>query len=212
MSGYSLCMMEWIEDVNIKNELRLLLKISSLTAEKGYCYASNEFFSKYFETTDVTISRQINKLKRLGYLSIESDKDGAIVKSRKIRLLKTISTINKNDNGTVNKNVKENNIIYNNIIYNAIDFDKLLDFIKTTTKRNFQLISPKVRKEYENLLKIGYSKDNIIDAIRNSVLDKYHKETKFKYLTPEYFSRSKTIDSFAFRETKTNKVKINRFS
>ena len=38
-NGYSICFNEWALDQTIKNELGLLLIISSLSAEKGYCYA-----------------------------------------------------------------------------------------------------------------------------------------------------------------------------
>ena len=46
--GYSLCLNKWALDKTIKNELGLLLIISSLTAEKGYCYASNGYLAKQF--------------------------------------------------------------------------------------------------------------------------------------------------------------------
>lgn len=36
--GYGICYNEWLQDDAIKNELRLLIKISSLTAEKGFCF------------------------------------------------------------------------------------------------------------------------------------------------------------------------------
>ena len=49
-------------DKDIKDELGLLLIISSLTAEKGYCYASNDYLAKIFETSVVTISRKIKIL------------------------------------------------------------------------------------------------------------------------------------------------------
>ena len=44
-NGYAICFNEWVLDNSIKNELRLLLIISSLCAEKGYCYASNEYLA-----------------------------------------------------------------------------------------------------------------------------------------------------------------------
>ena len=44
-NGYSVCFNEWALDKEIKDELGLLLIISSLCAEKGYCWATNEFFA-----------------------------------------------------------------------------------------------------------------------------------------------------------------------
>lgn len=111
--GYSICFNEWALDKDIKDELGLLLIISSLTAEKGYCYASNNYLAEVFKTNVVTISRKIKNLEKKNYISIEYEKKGCLVISRKIRLTKMLTTINKNVNRAINKNVKDNNI--NNI-------------------------------------------------------------------------------------------------
>ena len=89
-NGYSICLNEWIEDNRIKSELRLLLKISSLTAEKGFCYATNPYFAKYFKVSEVTVSRQVKKLEKLGFIEIEYKKQGALIISRKIKILSSI--------------------------------------------------------------------------------------------------------------------------
>ena len=112
--GYSICFNEWALDKDIKDELGLLLIISSLTAEKGYCYASNDYLAKIFKTNVVTISRKIKILEEKKYISIEYEKKGCLVISRKIRLTKMLITINKNVNRAINKNVKDNNTNINN--------------------------------------------------------------------------------------------------
>ena len=63
--GYGICYNEWLQDDVIKNELRLLIKISSLTAEKGFCFAGNSYFAEYFKMDTSTISRKIKKLEKL---------------------------------------------------------------------------------------------------------------------------------------------------
>ena len=68
--GYSICFNEWALDKDIKDELGLLLIISSLTAEKGYCYASNDYLAKIFETSVVTISRKIKILEEKNILKL----------------------------------------------------------------------------------------------------------------------------------------------
>lgn len=60
--GYSICFNEWALDKEIKNELGLLLIISSLCAEKGYCFASNKYLSQLFDVPEQTISRKIKLL------------------------------------------------------------------------------------------------------------------------------------------------------
>lgn len=112
--GYSLCLNEWALDKRIKNELNLLLIISSLTAKEGYCYASNEYFAKIFNEHPVNISKKIKKLEKLGYIKIEYKRSGYLVTGRKIRLAKMLTAISKNANGPISKNAKYNNTSINN--------------------------------------------------------------------------------------------------
>lgn len=134
--GYAICLNEWLEDERITNELRLLLKISSLSAKDGHCYASNEFFADYFNFSKITASRQIKKLERLGFIKVEYEKRGAEIKRRNIYLTSSREiAIIKNDNRrltqmitddyqnckpTIITNDKENNISINNISINNI--------------------------------------------------------------------------------------------
>jgi len=78
-----------------------------------------------------------------------------------------------------------------------IDFDALLKLINTQTKREFKVINKSIQAKYIARLKDGYTKDDIKNTIINSVKEEYHKETNFKYLTPEYYSRAKTIDQYS---------------
>ena len=59
--GYSICLNEWALDKDIKNELGLLLIISSLCSEKGYCFASNNYLAQLFNITEISVSRKIKK-------------------------------------------------------------------------------------------------------------------------------------------------------
>lgn len=51
-------------------------------------------------------------------------------------------------------------------------------------------------------------------AIKNCKKNKYHKENNYQYCTPEYFSRSETLDKYADRtiisETDTILANLNR--
>jgi len=114
INGYGLCLNEWLEDEKIKTELRLLIKISSLTAEKGYCYASNSYFSEYFKASDVTISKQIKKLEKLNYIEIEYQRRGAEIVKREIRLKKTLTDDYQKLKPTIKENFKDNNTSINN--------------------------------------------------------------------------------------------------
>ena len=176
--GYSICFNEWALDKDIKDELGLLLIISSLTAEKGYCYASNDYLAKIFKTNVVTISRKIKILEEKKYIEIEYEKKGCLVISRKIRLTKMITAINKNVNRTINKNVKENNISninntnnnnnnYNYIYNNSSSSDEIINFIEN----NFGRTLSSYEFEKINCWLNEFNSDIVKHAIELSILN-----------------------------------------
>ena len=129
--GYAICFNEWALDKEIKNELGLLLIISSLCAEKGYCYASNEYLAKVFDVTEISISAKLKKLKDIGYITIEYEKRGCEIISREIRLKKFLTDDYKKFKSTIKENFKDNNISNNNINNNKKEIYKER-FIKPT--------------------------------------------------------------------------------
>ncbi len=78
-----------------------------------------------------------------------------------------------------------------------IDFDKLLSFLNSKTGRNFKVINERTEKKYYARLKEGYTNTDIANAIINAVNSDYHKGENFTYLTPEFFSRSETLDKYS---------------
>ena len=78
-----------------------------------------------------------------------------------------------------------------------IDFDALVKGINDKTKRKFHSINKSTQNKYLARLKEGYTKKHISTAIKNAVKEEYHIKTNYKYLTPEFFSRSTTLDKYA---------------
>jgi DNA-binding transcriptional regulator YhcF (GntR family) len=119
------------------------LIISSLCAEKGYCFASNTYLAKLFDTNETTISRKLKILQDKGYIEIDYERRGTEVINRHIRLSKMITDRYQNWQPTVIKNDKENNISNNNTSIN----------IKENTKRKTSSFSPPSLEEVENYIK-----------------------------------------------------------
>lgn len=115
--GYSVCLNEWALDKDIKNELGLLLIISSLCADKGYCWASNDYFSKLFDESQENISRKVKKLEEKGYIQVDYERKGTMITKRIITIDKNINGGNyhrQNYQPTIDENVKEKNTSNNN--------------------------------------------------------------------------------------------------
>ena len=140
-NGYAICFNEWSLDKEIKNELGLLLIISSLCAEKGYCFASNEYLGNLFNLPKETISRKIKLLQDKNYITIEYDKRGCEIIGRKIRLTKMLIHDYQNCYSTINKNVKDNNTNNNNTNNIDIYIREIEKFKLILSSTDFALIN-----------------------------------------------------------------------
>lgn len=109
---------------------------------------------------------------------------------------------NDTDNDTGNDISNNNCVEVKTSTQHQIDFKKLLNFINEQTKRTgnqkLRVINPAVKNKYKARLKDGYTSKDIANAIINACKEQHHKDSNYKYLTPDFFSRSKTLDSYAF--------------
>lgn len=103
--------------------------------------------------------------------------------------------------------IADNVNVNDNDIHN-IDYQALLDFVNNTFGRKFQVVTDKVKRAYKKLLKDGYKKEDILNAIRNCKDNDYHKKNNYQYCTPEFFSRAETIDKYANRTIVTESDSI----
>lgn len=158
INGYSFCLNKWLFDKEIKDELRLLIAISSLSAQYGYCFATNKYLADEFKTNESTISRKIKKLEEKGYLKIEYKRNGSMIIDRKI-YIKELYTVIKNDNGPLSKmitavikNDKDNNITNKNININnnSSSDDTIFDFIENNFGRLLNPIEYEVISQWED--------------------------------------------------------------
>lgn len=129
--GYSICFNQWALDPRIKNEIQILLIISSLVAKTGVCFARNKYFADLFGEHEKGISRKIKKLADLGYIQITYTKRGCEVKERQIRVTKLLLDDPQNCYSTGNKIVEGNINIFKNNIFKNIGEPKKKEFQRT---------------------------------------------------------------------------------
>ena len=185
--GYSICLNIWALDKDIKNELGLLLIISSLCAEKGYCFASNKYLADLFDITDVSVSTKIKKLEQKNYISIEYEYRGCEVISRKIRLKNILTDDLKKFKPTIKENFKDNNTSNNNIIIDNNKKDDIFDYyqqeIGQLTPNQYETLNiyidkldPLLIKEGINItVNSGAKNMNYLKAVLNNFIDKGYK-------------------------------------
>lgn len=206
-NGYALCLNKWSLDKEIKNELGLLLIISSLCAEKGYCWASNEYLSNLFNEHETSISRKIKKLESKGYIIVEYEKRGCEIKSRTLRLAKMLTDDYQNCYSTISKNAKENNTSINITSNNNYILPKTISFgeyrrIKLTENEYNKLCEDFTKEFIDNQIQLldeyvesnnnknKYKNFNLVirKSIRDNWFNKQHNEFKQEQV-PKWFNQ-----------------------
>lgn len=199
-NGYSICFNRWALDKEIKNELNLLLIISSLCAREGYCYASNKYLAELFNITEISISNKIKKLEKENYIEIEYEKRGCEVISRKIRLKNILIDDYKKIIPTIKKDFKDNNISINNTSNNNIyikhgtykrvkltekEYTRLIDeFGKDFIDKQIELLDEYIES---NNNKNKYTNFNLV--LRKSIRNNWFKNNKKEGIIPEWFNK-----------------------
>lgn len=175
--GYSVCSNEWAIDKDIKNELGLLLIISSLCADKGYCWATNEYLSNLFEESQENISRKVKRLEEKGYIRVDYERKGTQITKRIITIDKIINGgihHRQNYQWTIDENVKENNtniniyyLFINKIIkqksnYSGKEFDICNQaYMWATEQPEFKQLSPKEQNNIKTDIYGRIANDNL---------------------------------------------------
>ena len=179
--GYSICLNEWALDKDIKNELGLLLIISSLCAEKGFCFASNSYLANIFHITEISVSMKLKKLEKKEYIKIKYEYRGCQVVSREIRLKNILTEDYKKIEPTIKNNFKDNNISINN--KKEILKEKKLKFIEIIN--NSDLINElkevlitwlNYKEEINDLYKSTIGFEKLISQIRNQLKEHSDEE------------------------------------
>jgi hypothetical protein len=141
-----------------------------------------KYFDNYKKTMNIVIeAKEFGKKGALKRYENQQVKEDTLIDPLPNPLDDTLPVNNK----VLNINNKEH-----------IDFQALLEVINFSFSRKFEMINEVTQKKFNKLLKDGYKKQNILFAIKNCANDTFHKENNYKYCTPDYFARPKTIDMY----------------
>jgi len=76
-------------------------------------------------------------------------------------------------------------------------YKALIDFINEKMNRRFRYVArSKARDHFNARLKDGYNGDDFIRVINNVMKDEFHIDNDFKYVTPEYLTRSTIMERY----------------
>lgn len=231
-SYYAIIPAEVRYDEELPPNAKLLYgEITSLCNEKGYCWATNQYFADLYKVSKITVSRWISTLYKKGYIAVETlYKEGTKeIIERHLYIVNTpinknvnrymqndLEGINEIVNTSINKNVKDNNKVINTKINNKLEVSK-----HKYGEYSHVLLTD---KEHTHLLELyGESLDEhikILDEYIETSGKKYknHSLVIQKWVHDEWMKRNKdkpiTLDSkfYAEQNTKTDKEVQDEFN
>lgn len=145
-----------------------------------------------------SLNSAFKELEKFGYLESELIREGGLFKGYKLTLLEyskfntdKVKPMRKTRNGKNGNDKPANtNTLLNDNIFS--------DYIK-----EFNIISGKEFKETNKTLisftariKDGFKLKDMIKALKNAMTDKYHIDSEFNHLTPEFITRADKLEKY----------------
>lgn len=172
-------------------------EITALSNQKGYCWASNNYFMKLYKVSRNTVQSWLKSLEVCGYISREVVyKEGSQeIDTRYIRISGYPSPENLATPSP--KNVTDNNTSFNTTVNNTnnikplsgkpdpIPYKKIIDYLNEKTGRTFRNVESNkklIRARWHE----GYQLDDFKKVIDNKVIDANDSKSYFdgKFLQP----------------------------
>ena len=184
-------------DPNLKDKAKLLYgEITALCNEKGYCWATNDYFANLYGVSKTTISLLIKNLIEKGYIKSQIIyKEGS--KEILNRYLSIVNDpIKENLNTPIKENLKDNNTSFNNTFNNTyeiyspakaephIPYREIIEYLNKRTGANYKHTTNKTR----DLIKARFNEKFTLQDFK-VVIDKkcveWMNTNMQKYLRPE---------------------------
>lgn len=161
-------------------------EITALSNEKGYCWASDSYFSKLYGVGKSTIQRWLKQLEDKNYISrqVIYEEGTRNIKSRYIHLCD--NPIPKNENTPIPKNEIENITSLNNTSNNTLNipYEEIVDYLNKKADKNYRHTTKKTRSLIKARWDEGFRLDDFKKVIDIKTAE--WKGTKMdKYLRPE---------------------------
>jgi hypothetical protein len=199
---YSIIPAKLLLDTTITpNAIRIYGVITALTNKEGYCWATNNYFSKLLKLSVRQVSSLINILIKKEYLTVKMirNTNSNSIKERQIYIgygKKIPEGIEENFNPPIEENCQENNIIYDKYKKNN---NNNITNIKKEKKEGIELLiyikdNPeeynKINNFYMDLIYKQYKIDNDIKDISNTTLAKIKPKKDLSLILNYYIQNS----------------------
>ncbi len=207
----------WLTSELSLQEKVILVEIESLEDEERGCFASNNYFAKFFNLTPSRVSQIINLLVEKNYLEVDYVKKGKQIVNRIIRIKRppypeVFNLLNrgiKYPKVGYLENCEENNISSNNILKeNNISKDilkEIVDYLNLKTHKSYKWDSKDTQKHINARLNDGFTIDDFKKVIDNKS-SKWLDSDMEQYLRPSTLFGSK-FESYLNEKTNNQSKK-----
>lgn len=199
---------------NEKYLSEFLLAVSYYYRGKDYQIKTKivqKYFNTYKKTMDFIIASKKTGsqggLKRIENELVTSETLEGLVEGVVKEVVQPNNKVLSINNEEVNNKI---NIIPTPAKAENLDFQLLLEYLNKKTNSKFRVVNDKVKAKFRGVLKQGYTKEDIKNAIDNAVKAQHHIDNGFQYLTLEFFSRADKLDMYSKSKNQiesTNTVK-----
>jgi uncharacterized phage protein (TIGR02220 family) len=192
----NICSYYWQRECKLTKEqflkrLNNELEFNELLNEGVFSVDDEGFISIKF--LDLQYAKATNK----SVTNSENGSKGGRPKKAKINPNETEIKANQNPIKSESKGIREENIKEDKIKEeNIIDSSKLLSVYNSILGKTARVVNTKTKTQIKDRLKEGYTKEDIVNAIRNASKDPHHIEFNYKYLTLEFITRPDKLDRF----------------
>ena len=186
-------------DTNICANAKLLYgEITALCNEKGYCWASNQYFADLYSVNKASISRWVSSLEKNGYINIELvyKENSKEIKHRYIRIVDKVK-IKDEDNSNNIDNSNDNNK-FRTEIKDIIDYlnEKIGGRYRYNTESTNKLIRAKLNAGF-TVNDFKYIIDRKVDDWQGTDFEKYLRpSTLFGNKFEQYLNQKPMVKRF----------------
>lgn len=179
-------------DKDISANAKLLYgEITSLCNQKGFCWATNEYFANLYQVSKETISRWISSLNKKGYIKIklfykagskEIDKRIMAISNENCNqypIDENVNTYPQKDQYPIDENVKENNK------KRIIIYSRVIDYLNKKAGTSYKSTTNKTRQLINARLNENFNEQDFYKVIDNKCNSWLKDEKMCKFLRPE---------------------------
>jgi uncharacterized phage protein (TIGR02220 family) len=162
-------------------------EITALCNEKGYCWASNSYFSKLYKVSKVSISKWINQLVDKGYIQADIQyKEGTKeILNRYLRIV--YDPIKENLNTPIKEKFKDNTTLLNNTSNTTLDipYVEIVNYLNRVADKHYRSSSKKTKDLIKARWNEGFTLDEFKRVIDIKTNEWKHDQKMNKFIRPE---------------------------